>query len=87
MKPKFNVLITVTCHNASDIEKAKQAVMRHLKIYQPQFQTNENVLKATVPPLDRKLFNPYEACTIIKATIAQSLSFTRELDCELIDIN
>jgi len=87
MKSKHFVKITIPCQSAEEMQKAKEAVLYHLETLNPEFQAVSNTLIVTVPPIDPKLFQPEEACDIIRQTLAQSLTFTHEWTCTLHTIN
>ena len=87
MKAKHLVKITIHCQSAEEMLKAKEAVLYHLETLNPEFSAEENTLKVSVPPLDSKLFLPDEACSIIRQTLAQSLTFIHEWTCTLHTIN
>ena len=87
MKNKNFVKITIHCQSAEEMQKAKQAVLYHLETLNPEFEANGNTLTVTVVPLDPKLFQPEEACSIIRQTLAQSLTFLSEWTCTLHTIN
>lgn len=87
MKNKHIVKITIPCRNAEEMQKAKEAVLYHLETLNPEFQAVNNTLTVTVPPIDPKLFQPEEACDIIRQTLAQSLTFNHEWTCTLHTIN
>ena len=87
MKNKHIVKITIHCQSAEEMQKAKEAVLYHLETLNPEFHTVNNTLTVTVPPLDPKLFLPDEACSIIRQTLAPSLTFIHEWTCTLHTIN
>lgn len=87
MKNKYLVKITIHCQSAEEMQKAKEAVLYHLETLNPEFQANGPTLTVTVVPLDPKLFLPDEACSIIRQTLAQSLTFIHEWTCTLHTIN
>ena len=87
MKNKNFVKITIHCQSAEEMLKAKEAVLYHLETLNPEFETNGTTLTVTVVPLDPKLFLPDEACSIIRQTLAQSLTFIHEWTCTLHTIN
>lgn len=87
MKSKHFVKITIPCQSAEEMQKAKEAVLYHLETLNPEFLTANNTLTVTVPPIDSKLFQPEEACSIIRQTLAQSLTFFHEWTCTLHTIN
>ena len=87
MKTKNFVKITIPCQSAEEMLKAKEAVLYHLETLNPEFQAINNTLTVTVVPLDPKLFLPDEACSIIRQTLAQSLTFIHEWTCTLHTIN
>ena len=87
MKSKHLVKITIRCQSAEEMQKAKEAVLYHLETLNPEFEGNDNTLTVTVVPLDPKLFLPDEACSIIRQTLAQSLTFIHEWTCTLHTIN
>ena len=87
MKNQNVVKIVIPCQSAEEMQKAKEAVLYHLETLNPEFQAVNNSLTVTVPPLDHKLFNPDEACDIIRQTLAQSLTFNHEWTCTLHTIN
>lgn len=87
MKNKNFVKITIRCQSAEEMLKAEEAVLYHLETLNPKFQVVKNKLTVTVPPLDPKLFLPDEACSIIRQTLAQSLTFIHEWTCTLHTIN
>ncbi len=76
MKTKNFVQITIPCQSAEEMLQAKQAVLYHLETLNPEFEANGNTLTVTVVPLDPKLFQPEEAYSIIRQTLAQSLTLT-----------
>lgn len=83
MKNKNFVKITIHCQSVEEMLKAKEAVLYHLETLNPKFQAVNNTLTVTVVPLDPKLFLPDEACSIIRQTLAQSLTFNHEWTCTL----
>ena len=83
MKTKHFVQITIPCQSAEEMRQAKQAVLYHLETLNPEFKAEGNTLMVTVVPLDPKLFQPEEACSIIRQTLAQSLTFNHEWTCTL----
>lgn len=83
MKTKNLVKIAIRCQSAEEMQKAKEAVLYHLETLNPEFQATNNTLTVTVVPLDPKLFHPDEACSIIRQTLAQSLTFIHEWTCTL----
>ena len=85
MKSKHLVIITIPCQSAEEMLKAKQAVLYHLETLNPEFEANGNTLTARVIPIDPTLFAPDEACSIIRQTLAQSLTFTHAWTCTLIE--
>lgn len=87
MKSKHLVKITIPCQSAEEMQQAKGAVLYHLETLNPEFHAVNNTLTVTVPPLDPKLFLPDEACSIIRQTLAQSLTFNHEWMCTLHIIN
>ena len=87
MKAKHIVKIVIPCQSAEEMLKAKEAVLYHLETLNPVFEANGNTLTVTVVPLDPKLFLPDEACSIIRQTLAQSLTFIHEWTCTLHTIN
>ena len=87
MKTKHLIKITIPCHSAEELTRAKQAVLYHLETLNPDFETENNTLKVSVIPIDPKLFYPDEACNIIRQTLAQSLTFNHEWTCALHTIN
>ena len=87
MKNKHIVKITIHCQSAEEMQKAKEAVLYHLETLNPEFHTVNNTLTVSVPPLDPKLFLPDEACSIIRQTLAQSLTFIHKWTCTLHTIN
>ena len=85
---RFWQLSTVRAQlKSKEMQKAKEAVLYHLETLNPEFHTVNNTLTVTVPPLDPKLFLPDEACSIIRQTLAQSLTFIHEWTCTLHTIN
>lgn len=78
MKTKNLVKITIRCQSTEEMLKAKEAVLYHLETLNPEFKATNNTLTVSVPPLDPKLFLPDEACSIIRQTLAQSLTFIHE---------
>lgn len=87
MKTKHIIKITIPSQSAEEMLKAKEAVLYHLETLNPEFQAVNNTLTVMVPPLDPKLFYPDEACSIIRQTLAQSLTFIHEWTCTLHTIN
>ena len=87
MKSKNIVKIVIPCRSAEEMQQAKEAVLYHLETLNPEFEANDNTLTVTVVPLDPKLFLPDEACSIIRQTLAQSLTFIHEWTCTLHAIN
>lgn len=87
MKNQNVVKIAIHCQSAEEMLKAKEAVLYHLETLNPEFETNGTTLTVTVVPLDPKLFFPDEACSIIRQTLAQSLTFIHEWMCTLHTIN
>ena len=87
MNTKNLVKITIHCQSAEEMLKAKEAVLYHLETLNPEFEANGNTLTVTVVPLDPKLFLPDEACSIIRQTLALSLTFIPEWTCTLHTIN
>lgn len=87
MKTKHIIKITIPSQSAEEMLKAKEAVLYHLETLNPEFQAVNNTLTVMVPPLDPKLFYPDEACSIIRQTLAQSLTFNHEWTCTLHTIN
>ena len=87
MKSKHIVKITIYCQSAEEMQKAREAVLYHLETLNPEFQATNNTLTVSVPPLDPKLFQPEEACDIIRQTLTQSLTFNHEWTCTLHTIN
>ena len=83
MKPKHFVLITIPCQSTEELQKAKEAVLFHLETLNPEFSAEGTTLTAKVIPLDPQLFFPYEACDIIRQTLAQSLTFNHCWTCTL----
>ena len=83
MKSKNIVKIVIPCRSAEEMQQAKEAVLYHLETLNPEFEANDNTLTVTVVPLDPKLFLPDEACSIIRQTLAQSLTFIHEWTCTL----
>lgn len=87
MKSKHFVKITIPCQSAEEMQKAKEAILYHLETLNPEFQATNNTLTVSVPPLDTKLFFLDETCSIIRQTLAQSLTFIHEWTCTLHTIN
>ena len=87
MNAKNIVKIVIPCQSAEEMQQAKEAVLYHLETLNPEFQATNNTLTVSVPPLDPKLFFPDEACSIIRQTLAQSLTFNHEWMCTLHIIN
>lgn len=87
MKNQNVVKIVIPFRNAEEMQQAKEAVLYHLETLNPEFQAVNNTLTVTVPPIDPKLFQPEEACDIIRQTLAQSLTFIHEWTCTLHTIN
>lgn len=87
MKPKHYIQITIPCHCAEEMQKAVEAINYHLETLNPKFKRTAGSLSVQVPPLDPDLFEPEEACDIIRQTLAQSLTFTTDWKCTLHTIN
>lgn len=87
MKTKHFVQITIPCQSAEEMLRAKQAVLYHLETLNPEIRVKGNTLTIRVVPIDPKLFQPEEACDIIRQTLAQSLTFTHAWTCTLHIIN
>lgn len=87
MKTKHYIQISITCRDAAEMQRAKEAVMYHLETLNPKLKTNGKKLTFRVVPIDPQLFEPEEACDIIRQTIAQSLTFITGWKCELLTIN
>lgn len=83
MKPKHYIQISIRCHSAEEMQKAVEAVNYHLETLNPKFKRTTHRLMVQVQPLDPVLFEPDEACDIIRQTLAQSLTFTTEWKCTL----
>ena len=77
------VIITIPCRDLMEMQRAKEAVLYHLETLNPDFSANGNTLSVRVPPLDPQLFQPEEACDIIRQTLAQSLTFVHGWTCQL----
>ena len=84
---KHIVKIIISCNNLDELHRAKQAVLYHLETLNPEFQVTNRKLTVTVIPIDPKLFQPVEACNIIRQTLAQSLTFIHDWTCTLHIIN
>ena len=87
MKSKHLVIITIHCQSAEEMLKAKQAVLYHLETLNPEITVKNDTLTFRVIPIDPTLFAPDEACSIIRQTLAQSLTFTHAWTCTLHTIN
>ena len=87
MKTQNIVIITITCRDLAEMQRAKEAVLFHLETLNPEFSAEGNMLTVRVIPIDPKLFQPEEACDIIRQTLAQSLTFIHEWTCTLHTIN
>ena len=83
MKKKNLVHITIPCRDLMEMQRAKEAVLYHLETLNPDFAAHGNTLTIRVPPLDPSLFQPEEACGIIRQTLAQSLTFVHGWTCQL----
>ena len=83
MKKKNLVIITIPCRDLMEMQRAKEAVLYHLETLNPDFSARGNTLTVRVIPLDPSLFQPEEACDIIRQTLAQSLTFIRGWNCLL----
>lgn len=84
---KHVVIIDIPCSTIEELHQAKKAVLYHLESLNPDFKVTVKKLTVTVPPLDPKLFEPEEACDIIRRTLAQSLTFIHDWTCTLHTIN
>ena len=84
---KHIIIVTITCCDLSEMQKAKEAVLYHLETLNPEFSADGDTLTVRVIPLDSKLFWPDEACNIIRQTLAQSLTFIHDWKCTLHTIN
>ncbi len=87
MQTQQFVQISVTCHSAEEMQRAIDAINYHLETLNPRIKRTSKTLTVRVPPLDPTLFEPDEACDIIRQTLAQSLTFTNEWTCTLHTIN
>ena len=87
MKTKNYIQISIPCHSAEEKQKAIEVINYHLETLNPQINRTTNCLTVQVPPLDEELFEPQEACDIIRQTLAQSLTFTIDWKCTLHTIN
>ena len=83
MKNKHLVIITIPCQSAEQMQKAKEAVLYHLETLAPEFRATGNTLTVRVIPIDPSLFEPEEACDIIRLTLGQSLTFINDWKCTL----
>ena len=83
MKATPLVHITIPCRDLMEMQRAKEAVLYHLETLNPEFSARGNTLTVQVVPLDPALFQPEEACDIIRQTLAQSLTFIRGWNCLL----
>ena len=83
MKKKNLVIITIPCRDLMEVQRAKEAVLYHLETLNPEFSARGNTLTVRVIPLDPSLFQPEEACDIIRQTLAQSLTFVHGWTCQL----
>ena len=83
MKATPLVIITIPCRDLMEMQRAKEAVLYHLETLNPEFSARGNTLTVQVIPLDPSLFQPEEACDIIRQTLAQSLTFIRGWTCLL----
>lgn len=83
MKNKYFVIITIPCQSAEEMQKAKEAVLYHLETLAPEFRATGNTLTVRVIPIDLSLFEPEEACDIIRLTLGQSLTFINDWKCTL----
>ena len=77
------VITTIPCRDLMEMQRAKEAVLYHLETLNPDFSADGNTLSVCVPPLDPQLFQPEEACDIIRQTLAQSLTFVHGWTCQL----
>ncbi|MGN0234925.1 MAG: hypothetical protein ACI4BD_01220 [Paludibacteraceae bacterium] len=77
------VVITLPCRDIDEMQRAKEAVLYHLETLNPEFSAKGNTLSVRVVPIDPDLFQPDEACDIIRQTIAQSITFLSEWTCTL----
>ena len=84
---KHIVKIIIPCSNLNELKRAKESVLYHLETLGPKFKVTNRKLTVTVIPLDPKLFQPEEACNIIRQTLAQSLTFIHDWTCTLHTIN
>ncbi len=82
-KQQSIVIITIPCRDLMEIQRAKEAVLYHLETLNPDFAARGNTLTVRVIPLDPSLFQPEEACNIIRQTLAQSLTFVHDWTCQL----
>lgn len=87
MKTKNYIQISIPCHSAEEMQKAVEVINYHLETLNPQIKRTADNLTVQVPPLDPDLFEPEEACDIIRQTLAQSLTFTTDWKCTLHTIN
>ena len=87
MKTQNIVIISITCRDLAEMQRAKEAVLFHLETLNPEFSAEGNMLTVRVIPIDPKLFQPEEACDILRQTLAQSLTFIHEWTCTLHTIN
>ena len=87
MKTKNYIQISIPCHSAEEKQKAIEVINYHLETLNLQIKKTADNLTVQVPPLDPDLFEPEEACDIIRQTLAQSLTFTTDWKCTLHTIN
>ena len=83
MQPQTSVQITVTCRDAAELQKAKEAILYHLETLNPDITVKRLRLTVRVVPIDPAYFDAEEACDIIRLTLAQSLTFTNDWKCTL----
>lgn len=87
MAEKSKVVITIDCRDIEEMSRAKKAVMYHLETLEPEFRVKGLRLVVSVVPIDPKLFEAHEACDIIRLTLEQSFTFTKDWKCTLHTIN
>lgn len=80
---KHFIKIEINCKDTAEQQKVIEVINFHLETLNPQFTKKANKLTVIVPPLDSKLFEPQEACDIIRLTLAQSLYFITDWKCTL----
>ncbi len=89
-KPVLNcsmVEIEILCRNATELNKAEEAVLYHLSSLKPEISKEDKSLKMSVVTIDPTLFRPGEACDIIYCTLEPKLDFVKEWKCTLHTIN